>query len=115
MRPVDLITPSPLLDEVERARLNRTPRYRYALRVAGWTSRAVAVYGTLTWIGRLIAEPSARAPAAIWLFLAKMLGVVGIAGIFSFAVTAFALYPTMRRTGERSEVSSAKDDFDPPD
>jgi len=101
----DIFTPTPPLDEAEHLRLQTTPRYRYALRVAGWSSRTVAAVGALTWIGRLIAEPAARAPGAIAVFAVKWLAVVSIVAVLSFSVSAFT-YPAMRRRAERLEKSS---------
>jgi ABC-type polysaccharide/polyol phosphate export permease len=107
MGPLDVIMPTPPMDEAERLRIQTTPRYRYALRVAGWTSRAVGVFATLTWIGRPPPKPSTRAPGAIAAFLVKCLVVVSAAGVFSFIVTAFGMYPSMRRAeDERSAKSS---------
>jgi hypothetical protein len=39
MNPFDVITPTPPFDEAERVRIQTIPRYRYALRVAGWSCR----------------------------------------------------------------------------
>ena len=95
------------MDEAERLRIQTTPRYRYALRVAGWTSRAMGVFATLTWISRLIHEPSTRAPGAIAAFGVKCLVLVSVGGVFSFIMTAFGMYPSMRRAeDERSAKSS---------
>jgi len=96
VNPFDVIMPTPLMDEAERLRIQTTPRHRYALRVAGWTSRAVGVFTTLTWIGRLISEPSTRAPGAIVASVVKCLVVISVAGVVSFIATTLA-YPGMRR------------------
>jgi hypothetical protein len=105
MCPFDVIMPTPRMDEAERLRIQTTPRYRYALRVAGWTSRAVGVFATFTWIGRLIAEPSTRAPGAIAAAAVKCLVVISIAGVVSFIVTAFGTYPDIRSNDEHSPKS----------
>jgi hypothetical protein len=97
--------PTPLMDEAERLRIQTTPRYRYALRIAGWTARAVGVFATLTWIDRSIYEPSTRAPGAIAATAVKCLVVIGVAGAFSFVMTAFGMYPAMRRNEEEKEQS----------
>jgi hypothetical protein len=98
MNPFDVFTPTPPLDEEEQLRLQSARRYRYALRVAGWSCRTLAVAGTLTWIGRLIAQPSGRAPGTIAAFGLKYLAAISVMGVLSFAVSALA-YPAMRRRG----------------
>jgi hypothetical protein len=105
MNPFDVITPTPPFDEAERVRIQTIPRYRYALRVAGWSCRTLAVVGALTWIGRLIAEPSARTPGTIAAFGLKYLAAISVMGVLSFAVSALA-YPAMRRRIEQSEKLS---------
>ena len=99
--------PTPPLDEAERLRIQTTPRYRYALRVAGWTCRAMGTFALVTWIGRLIGEPSTRAPVTIAAFAVKSFFVIGGAGVISFIMTAFGTYPGLRRAADKRSAKSS--------
>ena len=95
--------PTPQMDEAEWEHVRTTSRARYAARLTKWAATYVISVSVLTVLVRLAVEPEFRTRMANGRFVATGLVMMGLGAVVIYLISAFAMWPALRRAGRQRE------------
>ena len=98
---LDVLRPTPPLDDEELQRAVVDGRVQYSVRTGLWTVRSMSIFGGLTFLGRLLWQPAFRSRITDPAFIVGTVAILAGLGLLSAAVTYWLVWPALRRMAEQ--------------